>query len=151
MKAAPTLRERALAMLARREYSRAELARRLAPHAEDPVVLEELLDVLAGRGQLSDARYAEARSHSLSRKYGAARIVHELKSKGIEGELLDRMAASAREGELERARATWRKKFGSPPANREEKARQIRFLQSRGFSFDSIKTILGDAESDVEP
>jgi len=137
-------------MLARREYSRAELARRLAPHAPDAAALEVLLDTLAGKGQLSEERYAEARSHSLSRKFGAARIVHELKSKGIEGELLDRMAATARDGELERAREVWRKKFRGPPASREEKARQIRFLQSRGFSFDSIKTILGDAQSDME-
>jgi regulatory protein len=144
LKKEPTLRERALAMLARREYSRAELARRLAPHARSDAELQELLAALADKRQLSDERYAEARSHTLSRKYGAARIVNELKSKGIEGELLERMAASARDGELERARAAWHRKFRSAPASREEKARHIRFLQSRGFSFDVIKSVLGE-------
>ena len=135
-------------MLARREYSRSELAKRLAPHARDEAELEDLLEALTAKRQLSDERYAEARSHTLSRKYGAARIVHELKSKGIQGELLERMTASAREGELERARATWRKKFRSAPATREEKARHIRFLQSRGFSFDVIKRVL-DADEEA--
>ena len=129
-------------MLARREYSRAELARRLARYSSNEAELQDLLAALTGRGQLSDERYAEARSHVLSRKYGAARIVNELKSKGIEGELLERMAAGAKESELERARAAWRRKFDSAPASREEKARQIRFLQSRGFSFETIRAVL---------
>ena len=129
-------------MLARREYSRAELARRLARYSSNEAELQDLLAALTGRGRLSDERYAEARSHVLSRKYGAARIVNELKSKGIEGELLERMAAGAKESELERARAAWRRKFHSAPASREEKARQIRFLQSRGFSFETIRAVL---------
>jgi len=68
----PSLRERALGILARREHTRAELARRLGPHVEDADQLEALLDELERRKLLSDARYAEARVHTLSRKYGAA-------------------------------------------------------------------------------
>ncbi len=142
MKKPPTLRERALAMLARREYSRAELARRLAPHAADESELEQVLSALASTRALSDERYAEARSHVLSRKYGTARIVNDLKQKGIDGEVLERVAAAAKRSELERAREAWRRKFGSAPATREEKARQIRVLQSRGFSFDVIRTLI---------
>jgi regulatory protein len=137
-----TLRERALRLLARREYSRRELQGRLAPHAASEEELAALLDALAGRGQLSDARYAEARVHALSRKYGAARIVHELKSKGVDPGVAEQAAAAARESDLERARSAWRRKFKLPPATREDRARQARFLQSRGFSFDVIKTVL---------
>ena len=68
------LKVRALRHLTRREHSRAELARKLAPHAESPQALEAVLDELAQRKQLSDERYAETRAHSLSRKYGAAKI-----------------------------------------------------------------------------
>jgi len=149
LKKTPTLRERALAMLARREYSRAELARRLVPHAADDAELEALLAALAAGRQLSDERYAEARSHILSRKYGTARIVNELKHKGIEGELLDRVAAEAKQSERERARDAWRRKFRSPPASREEKARQMRFLQSRGFSFEAIRSLFDAEDSDA--
>src|SRR3974377_430870 len=113
-------------MLPRREYSRAELARRLAPHAVDEAELEQVLDALASTRTLSDERYAEVRSHVLSRKYGTARIVNELKQKGMEGEVRERVAAAAKQSELERAREAWRRKFRSPPASREEKARQMR-------------------------
>lgn len=75
------LKARALRHLVRREHSRAELARKLAPHAESPEALESLLDQLLAKKQLSDERFAEGRARTLSRKYGAARIRHDLKSK----------------------------------------------------------------------
>ena len=80
------LKARALRLLARREHTRAELARKLAPDAGSPEVLKELIDQLTSRAQLSDERYAEARAHQLSRKFGAARIRRELVAKGIEQE-----------------------------------------------------------------
>jgi regulatory protein len=146
LKKGPTLRDRALGLLARREYSRAELSRRLAPHAGSADELEALLDGLAGKSQLSDERYAEARAHTLSRKFGSARILHELKTKGIDVDLAQRVASAARLDDLQRAREVHQRKFRSPPAGREDRARQARFLQSRGFSFDVIRAVLKDAE-----
>ena len=137
-----SLRGRALALLARREFSRAELAQRLKPHAAGDSELQALLDALCERGQLSDERYAEMRSHVLSHKYGASRVLHELKAKGIEGELAARIVAQSSASELERARAAWRRKFRTPASSREERARQARFLQSRGFSFDVIRAAM---------
>lgn len=149
MKRDSSLRERALRLLARREHSRAELSRKLAPHASSSDELEAVLSELAGKRQLSEERYAEERARTLSRKYGAARILHELKAKGVDGALAERAAQAARATELERAREVWRKKFGSPANGREERARQARFLQSRGFSFDVIRTVLaGDKGAD---
>jgi regulatory protein len=145
----PTLRARALRLLARREYSRKELAGRLAAHAASDEELEALLDALAARGQLSDERYAESRVHTLAKKYGAARILQELKSKGVDPTLAERAAAEARETDLERARAVWRRKFKAAPATREERARQARFLQSRGYSFDVIRAVLNSDEEGI--
>ena len=76
----PTLRERALRLLARREHSRAELARKLHPHVVPEDDLDALLDDLARRRLLSDERYAESRAHALSRKFGAARIAQQLRA-----------------------------------------------------------------------
>src|SRR3990170_7513821 len=87
------LKARALRHLARREHSRAELERKLAQHAESPAALGQLLDALAAKRQLSDERYAEARAHQLSRKYGAARIRQDLKAKGIGEHLVDKVSA----------------------------------------------------------
>ncbi|MBX6393997.1 MAG: recombination regulator RecX, partial [Burkholderiales bacterium] len=58
------LRERVVNLLARREHSRAELARKLAPHVEEGDDLDALLDELAARKLLCDERYAEARAHT---------------------------------------------------------------------------------------
>jgi regulatory protein len=144
----PSLRSRALAILARREHTRAELARKLAAFSESAGDVAAVLDDLASRKLLSDERYAEARVATLSPKFGAARIEHELRAKGVTGPLAERAVRGARDTELDRARAAWRKRFGTPPADALEKAKQMRFLQSRGFSFDVIRTVVGGRVDD---
>lgn len=148
MKKQLSLRERALGLLARREHSRAELGRKLRPHvvAEDDLVA--LLDDLVRRKQLSEERYAESRANTLSRKFGAARIAQELRSKGLDKELAGRAAEAARSTEVERARAVWLRKFRKAPESREERAKQMRFLQSRGFSFDAIRAVVRGTDED---
>ena len=139
----PTLRERALRLLARREHSRAELGRKLAAHLAPGDDLESLLEDLLRRKLLSDERYAESRVHSLSRKFGAARIAHELRAKGLDKELAERASGAVRSTEVERAREVWHRKFRVAAKTRAERARQMRFLQSRGFSFDAIRAVVG--------
>jgi regulatory protein len=146
MKQEPTLRERALKLLAGREHSRLELRRKLSPHAESAQQLEALLDELINKSQQSDARFAELRSRVLSRKYGTSRIAHDLRSKGVSDEVIAESVGEARATELARAKEAWRKRFGSRPANSLEKAKQMRFLHGRGFSFDVIRAVLGGDE-----
>jgi regulatory protein len=129
----------------RREHSRAELARKLAPHAESPAALEQLLDALASKKQLSDGRYAELRAHQLSRKYGAARIRLDLKAKGVDQELIERVCAA---GELERAASILQRKYRTSASSREERARRMRFLQQRGFSHETIRKLLSSDDAD---
>ena len=136
------LKARALRLLARREHSRAELARKLAPRAESRAALERLLDELVQKRQLSDERYAETRAHQLARKYGAARIVQDLRAKGVAEEAAERAASGAREAELARARAILAGKYREPATTREERARRARFLQGRGFSHEAIRRAL---------
>jgi len=147
VKRQPTLRERALRLLARREHSLAELAGKLRGYAS-PEELEALLEDLSQRRLLSDERYAESRAHALSRKYGAARIVHELRAKGLDKALAEQASGAARATEVERAREVWRRKFRVAPKTREERAKQMRFLRSRGFSFDAIRAVLGGPGED---
>jgi len=148
LKKQPTLRERALRLLARREHSRAELGRKLAAHVGPEDDLDALLEDLQRGKLLSDERYAESRSHALSRKFGAARIVQELRAKGLDKGLAEGAVAAARTTEVERARVVWLRKFRTAPATREERARQMRFLQSRGFSFDAIRAVVRSADED---
>ena len=137
-----TLRERALGLLARREHARAELRRKLAPHADSAEELDALLDALSAERLLSDARYAQARVDSRSQRLGDARLAQELRTRGVAADDID--AALATVGaELDRARSVWQKKFGARPADRSEWARQARFLQARGFSGATIRRLLG--------
>ncbi|HUK05064.1 MAG TPA: regulatory protein RecX [Burkholderiales bacterium] len=134
------LRARALRLLARREHSRQELERKLSPHAASPEALGKLLGLLQEKNQLSEARYAEERARWLSRKYGAAKIRQDLKAKGVSEDLVARFASP--QDELQKAREILERKYRAPAATREETAKRMRFLQSRGFSSEVIFTLL---------
>jgi len=142
---ATELRARALRLLARREHSRKELERKLSLYAESSEALDVLISELKTKSQLSEARFAEERARQLSRKYGAARIRQDLKSKGVGEELVEHVSS---EGDLERARAILERKYRQPAATREERAKRMRFLQSRGFSSDIIFKLLSSRGAD---
>ena len=163
-----SLRERALRILVRREYSRLELRRRLLEHAASEEELDALLDTLEQKKQLSDQRYAESRARVLGRKYASARIGQELRRQGVDDVDMAQAMHDARAADLQRARTIWQRKFGSRPSfglnnasndassdrtnnTAAERARQIRFLQSRGFSFDIIRQLIaGSADFDAD-
>jgi regulatory protein len=138
----PSLRERALGYLARREYSRQELARKLASYTEDGDEIAAVLDDFQKRGWLSDERFSEQVVQSRKGRYGSLKVAYELRQKGISDSLTEKAVATMAQDELENARAVWQKKFGEAPKNREEWAKQARFLQGRGFGFDTIKRVL---------
>ena len=82
--------------------------------------------------------------HARKRKFGSLRVAHELREHGIAEELIDRAVAEVKTDEVANARAICQKKYKALPKNREEWAKQARFLQSRGFGFDVIKQVLRD-------
>ena len=168
-----SLRERALRLLARREYSRAELRCRLSAPARkksprhgheggeqtlnDPnqwspddltANVESILDALAESGLLSDARYATQRADGRGKRLGNARLAHELRTKGVDAAIIGE-ALTALGDETERARSVWQRKFGTRPGSREEWGRQARFLQYRGFSSATIRALLRDPEQEI--
>lgn len=139
---AEELRARALRLLARREHSRAELKRKLGLHAESGAALDALLDALAGRQQLSDERFAGERAHVLSRKFGAARIRHDLRSRGVDEATADRAAEAAAASDLERAKAIYARRYRTVATTPQERAKRMRFLQGRGFTHAIIRSLI---------
>ena len=138
------LRQRAVRLLARREHTRAELFRKLAPHGT-PEEIEIVLTELAANGLQSDARFAESYVRSQAARLGAARLRQTLRTKGVAAELIDSQLAGADlPDEMERARALWARKFTAPPTDAREWAKQARFLQGRGFSAEIIRKLLKD-------
>jgi regulatory protein len=147
-KPARSLRARALALLARREYSRRELANRLVPFTENPAEIPALLDDFERLGWLSEERVVEQVLATRRRRFGAQRITHELREKGISEAAIGNARAQLKESEIEAARAVWQRKFKAAPADARERARHMRFLQGRGFSPDVIRKVVsgGDEE-----
>ena len=152
----PSLRTRALQYLSRREYSRAELAAKLRPYVEaedefeqvQPVDIDALLDDLTTSGWLSDERAVTQLLHARRPRFGTQRIAHELHQKGVSEELIEQALPALKETELETARSVWQRKYGALPRDAKEKARQMRFLQSRGFSMDVIFKVLRTSVDD---
>jgi regulatory protein len=141
------LRSRALRLLARREHTRAELQRRLAG-AGDPAEVAALLDQLETSGLLCDARFAESYLVAKASRFGTSRLRHELRIRGVPDVLIDEALAAPGRDELERAKEVWRRKFGVPPVDARDYARQSRFLQSRGFSADTLRTLLKNPQEE---
>jgi regulatory protein len=102
-----------------------------------------VLDELEGRGWLSERRVVEQVVHARRSRFGSRRIERELLDKGVSEEGVAAALPQLKEGELEAARAVWLRKFGGRHAGRPaERARQVRFLQGRGFDLDVIMKVI---------
>jgi regulatory protein len=137
-----SLKARAIFWLSQREHSRSELAAKLAQvaGAEEQAVIEPLLDELSAKGYLSEVRFAESRVRARAAKFGARRIAMELAHHGMS--LDAQAAAQLKTSEFERAQAVWQKKFSRPAADLAERAKQVRFLASRGFDAEVIRKVV---------
>ena len=136
------LRQQAIRLLARREHTRVELARKLARFGTREEIDTVLAELEASELQ-SDSRTAEAWLRGNASRLGASSLRHNLKSRGVASELIDEQIAQADlPDEMERARAVWNRKFSAAPGNAKEWARQARFLQSRGFASDIVRRLL---------
>jgi len=145
-----SLKARALRYLSAREHSRLELARKLTRHIQEGDDLDQLLDWLVAQKFLSDARFAESLVNRRAARFGSSRILSELQSHGLDDEDVSPLRISLLEDENERAFQVWEKKFGVAAASHEERAKQMRFLQQRGFSNSAIQYVIKRARH-IEP
>jgi len=135
------VRRKAMDWLARREYGHAELVARLEKAGYDADVVLHELDRLADEGLQSDHRYAGSFVQSrINQGKGPVRIRQELKERGLAGAAIDVALDEAGADWFDLARAVRLRKFGDElPADFKEKARQMRFLQYRGFDSEQIQ------------
>ncbi len=145
-----SLKARALRYLSAREHSRLELARKLTRHIQEGDDLDQLLDWLVAQKFLSNARFAESLVNRRAARFGSSRILSELQSHGLDDEDVSPLRISLLEDENERAFQVWEKKFGVAAASHEERAKQMRFLQQRGFSNSAIQYVIKRARH-IEP
>ncbi len=145
-----SLKGRALRLLSQREHSRFELARKLSRHEEEPGQLQRVLDDLAAKGFIDEARVVESVLHRRAARLGAGRIRQELQAKGLDAERVAQAVASLKGTELARARAVWLRKFDGPAQDAAERARQARFLAARGFGGEVIRKVVAGGAGDEE-
>lgn len=145
-KTEPSLRARAMRFLARREHSRAELRRKLAAGVPEGEDVERLLDDLASRGWLSDARFAEQVARAKASRFGPRKLAHYLRARGVDDEAIAAgIKGAGLDGEAG-LEAIWRSRYRAVPGDEREKLRQVRFLQGRGFAVDEIFRFLKSIE-----
>jgi regulatory protein len=129
--------------LALREHSSAELHDKLVGKGCEPEIAAQVVERLQTERLLSDERFVESLIASRRRRgIGPLRVKQELARKGIAEEIIDRSLDESGREWVELSREVWRKKFGAKqPRTQTERAKQARFLQSRGFSFDHIQRL----------
>jgi regulatory protein len=162
VKQSPSLKARALRLLSLREYSRKGLAAKLAesetrwsklggeqaeqtPESKNAQI-EAVLDDFEARGWLSDERFAEALVRRRSERYGMRKIADELERAGVDSKQSAKLLGALQETEFQRAYELWTRKYGVYAQDQKERARQYRFLASKGFGSEIVtKVIAGQA------
>jgi regulatory protein len=148
---AAACKRRALDLLARREHSRFELQHKLAARGATADLIAATLDELAASGVLADARFTESFIRSrVAKGQGPVRIRAELAQRGIASAKADELLRAAEIDWVQATRAVRAKRFGAEqPGDYHERARQARFLQSRGFESAHVRAAL-ELESDSD-
>ncbi len=136
----------AMNLLARREHSQQELHRKLVNKGFESADIKPALATLSEEGLLSDERFTEAFINSrLKRGSGPIKIAMELQQRGISDELVNAYLDDRDAQWAESAIAVRAKRFGpSFPEDFKERARQMRFLQYRGFTLQQIQRAVGE-------
>jgi regulatory protein len=141
---AEAVRKKALAMLARREHSGAELRGKLAAKGFPAEIIEDALSGLDREGWLSDERFVEMFVHARrERGYGPVRIRAELRERGVDDAVIAAYLDMGDPEWLRRLEHVKTKRFGASQAlDFAERARQVRFFQARGFTAEQIRAVL---------
>ncbi|ENM5736678.1 recombination regulator RecX [Vibrio mimicus] len=143
-------RQSALQLLSRRDHSEYELQQKLALKGHQTEVIGEVVKYCLELGYLSDVRYAASQARQMVHKgYGEQRLRQQLKEKRVAEDVIEQVLAEQTIDWFELAKEVAHKKFKSGISlERSQYAKQVRYLQYRGFNFDQIRYALQASESD---
>ncbi|MCE3268280.1 MAG: recombination regulator RecX [Burkholderiales bacterium] len=137
-----SLKNKALDFLSRRDYGYHELYVKLQKYSENLDEIKQILDDLKNKNFLSEERYINSYLRSKQIKYGVKKIRYDLLQKNVDSDLLDEVLAANQTNEYEIAYSLWQRKFGKLATDNKDRLKQMRFLQSRGFSSYVISKII---------
>jgi regulatory protein len=152
------LYEYAVLALGRRMRSVAELKRllrqRVNQGGDGEALVEAVVNRLKDQRYLNDAQYASAYSSYRrdNEKFGRLRVISDLKSRGVHGDVIEKAVSGAytEVNEEQLARAFLRRKRLEKPADQKQAARVFRALARAGFTSKVIVTILKKWDVDEE-
>ena len=129
-------------LVARREHTRLELTKKLIVRGFGRGDVDTLLNDFEEKGWLDERRYIDIFLRAKRCRYGSLKLIRELEVRGISRDLIEEVRPGIQSGELDAAQGVWQKRFGVQPKNSTELAKQIRFMQSRGFEQEVIKSVV---------
>ena len=151
----PAALERAGKLLSAKEYSEQEIGKKLRASAYDEETITRVLNRLKEAGFLSDARFAGLYAQSRMKKHGRARVMQELKQKGVAAEdVKDALAAFSEEDEVKVAAKQAAKLLKNKTPSPDDKRRALAALARRGFSYSVARRALEHAagvDDDIDP
>src|SRR5699024_198097 len=133
-----------VALLARREHSRHDLARKMRRYSQDEDEITQVLDLLVAKDLLSDRRFAEVYVRARKERFGRQRLSYELSQPKVDGQIIDELFAPLTVDEFQRAHDVWLRTFNRVAQDQREYARQYRFLGQRGFNSEVIRKVLSN-------
>ena len=158
---------KAVAILSRRECSEKELRQRLQRYTDDMGAINAVVSRLQRENWQSDERFVESFVQSREQRWGNQKIFHALSQHDLDSEQLSELKEELKDSEYQRAREVWIRRFGdkygvslygtetsgddeflseteqqSFEEQAKEKAKQLRFLASRGFSADVVYKVV---------
>jgi len=137
-----SLEDVAIRLVARREHTRLELTKKLIVRGFERGDVDTLLNYFEEKGWLDERRYIDIFLRAKRCRYGSLKLIRELEVRGISRDLIEEVRPGIQSGELDAAQGVWQKRFGVQPKNSTELAKQIRFMQSRGFEQEVIKSVV---------
>jgi regulatory protein len=130
-----------------------ELEKKISVYADSLKIpnyeIKSILNDLEQKDWLSDQRFTEQFVFSKKRKFGMRRIARELNLHGVDELIINKEINTIKEEEFLLAKQIWKKKYNQLPNTIEEKAKQIRFMQNRGFEIDTILQILSGKSPEI--
>ena len=151
-RALPSLsaKEVAMQLLSRRDHGEYELSQKLIYKGFDENTVYEAIKFCLYHNYLDDLRYAKSqvRQH-VYKGHGERRIRQELKQKRVAEAIIDLAMEEESQDWFELAKQVGEKKFhGQKAEDPKQYAKQVRFFQYRGFTFEQIEYALGKNKYD---
>ena len=138
------LKAKAIYFLSKRDHAYLELFNKLKKYSSDEVYINNVLHELVAKGYLSEERFIENYLSSKIKKYGVLRIRQVLNKKTGNLELVNKILQTSVIDEVVIAKKIFRKKFDKVSVDVLQKAKQVRFLTNKGFSYSTIRKVFDD-------